>query len=101
MRDRVNINKSMCPYSFNIELNGKVYNIRADYNATGDFFTLTFSHENKVICTEPLVYGVYLFQDIYQPQKYPAINLIPWDESGNKDVVNFETLNETVFLTAG
>ena len=105
MRDRININKSMCPYSFNIVLNEKLYNIRVDYNATGDFFTLTFSRENEIsheietFCTEPLVYGVYLFQDIYQPQKYPAINLIPWDESENKNCVNFETLNETVFLT--
>lgn len=99
MRDRINIKKSMCPYSFSIVLNGRVFNLRMDYNATGDFFTVTVSHKDKIICTEPLVYGIYLFQDIYQPQKYPAINIIPWDESGDKNEVNFETLNETVFLT--
>lgn len=99
MRDRININKTMCPYSFNIVLNYKLYNVRVDYNATGDFFTITLSQNNTVICTEPLVYGVYLFQDIYQPQKYPAINIIPWDESQEKTQVTYETLNETVFLT--
>ena len=89
----------MCPYSFNIVLNNKLYNIRADYNAVGDFFTITLKYKNEIICSEPLVYGVYLFQDIYQPKKYPAINAIPWDESGNNTEVNFETLNETVFIT--
>lgn len=99
MRDRINIKKSMCPYSFNIVLSDVLYNVRVDYNSIGDFFTITLKHNNETICTEPLVYGVYLFQDIYQPEKYPMINLIPWDESEVEDKVNFETLNETVFLT--
>lgn len=99
MRDRIHIKKSMCPYSFNIVLNGKLFGIRVDYNACGDFFTIDLSHEDDLICSEPLIYGVYLFQDIYQPGKYPAINIIPLDESGQKSEVTFETLEETVFLS--
>ena len=99
MRDRINIKKTLCPYSFDMVLNGKIYNIRVDYNATGDFFTITLRRNNEVICSEPLVYGIYLFQDIYQPQIYPAVNIVPWDESGEQTDVNFDTLEETVFLT--
>ena len=99
MRDRIHIKKSMCPYTFNIVLNEKLFNIRADYNKTGDFFTLTISADGNVICTEPLIYGIYLFQDVYQPSKYPALNIIPWDESGQQTKVNFSTFEETVFLT--
>lgn len=99
MRDRINIKKTMCPYTFNIVLSNVLYNIRVDYNATGDFFTITLKNKDEIICSEPLVYGVYLFQDIYQPEKYPLVNLIPFDESGDQTEVNFETLNETVFLT--
>lgn len=99
MRDRINIKKTMCPYSFNIVLTNTLYNVRVDYNATGDFFTITLKHKDEIICSEPLVYGVYLFQDIYQPEKYPLVNIIPFDESNLQTEVNFETLNETVFLT--
>lgn len=97
-RDIININKSHIPYNFNILLAGEWFNIRVDYNKAADLFTLTLKKDDTLICNEPIVYGVPLFKDVFESGKYPALEIIPWDESGKENTVTYENLNNTVFL---
>ena len=99
MRDRIEINKNLIPYTFNILLADHWFELYINYNETGDFFTVTLYKDEELICTEPIVYGVPLFQDLRQPDDYPAIDIVPLDESGESAAVTFSNFNELVFLT--
>lgn len=98
-RDRILINKSLIPYSFDIMLADELFNLTVNYNEKHDFFTVALEKEGVMICEgEPIIYGSPLFGDIYKAGKYPCIDIIPLDESGERDTVTFKTLNESVFL---
>lgn len=99
MRDRIKINKDLVPYSFTILLGDQWYELLVKYNKTSDLFTVTLYKDGELIATEPVIYGVRLFHDVWQPEIYPSIEIIPLDESGQNSTVSFENLGETVFLT--
>lgn len=100
MRNRIEINKSLIPYTFEILLGGELFEIGVDYNNTAELFTLSLSKDGEVVCAgEPVIHGQKLWASVYQPEKYPAVDIVPLDESGNTDKVTFDNLNETVFLT--
>ena len=96
--DTIIINKEIIPYTFNILLADELFNLRIDYNNTADLFTVTLSKDGEIICVEPIVYGVPLFKDLYQPDKYPALEILPIDESGQESKITFDNLGETVLL---
>lgn len=99
-RDRILINKEMVPYSFNISLADELFNVTVNYNKRSDLFVLTLKKNGEIICEgEPIVYGVPLFRDVYKAGEYPALDIIPIDESGEQKTVTFANFNETVFLT--
>lgn len=99
-KDTMEINKDMIPYSFDILLADELFNLTVSHNEKHDIFTFALRKNNEIICEgEPIIYGVPLFQDIYMARKYPAIDIIPIDDSGEQDTVTFENLNETVLLT--
>lgn len=99
-RDRIPINKDLIPYVFTINLFNASYKFEIRYNETADFFTIgLYGDDSKLLCIEPIVYGVALFEQSYQPGIYPAVNIVPLDESGETDVVNWENFGKTVFLT--
>lgn len=99
-RDRILINKDMIPYYFAIPLNSTTYILEIRYNAEADFFTIgLYNNEKKLICIEPLRYGEELFKPQYMAGKYPAISIVPLDESGIAKEITYENFNETVFLT--
>ena len=99
VKDRIEIKKSLIPYSFNIALPDEIFTITINYNENADLFVVALFKDDEMICSgEPIIYGVPLFQDIYKATKYPAINIIPLDESGNMDAVTYDNFNETVFL---
>lgn len=99
-KDRILITKDLIPYSFNILLADELFTVTVNHNEKHDFFTISLEKDEEVVCYgEPIVYGVPLFQDIYEVDKYPALNIIPIDESGEQNTVTFENFNETVFLT--
>lgn len=99
-KDRILITKENVPYNFNISLADELFNIGVSYNEKNDFFTVQLLKDNEILCEgEPIVYGVPLFKDIYISGKYPALNIVPIDESGEQDSVTFENFGETVFLT--
>ncbi len=99
-KDRILITKDLIPYSFDILLADELFTLTVNYNESHDFFTVGLEKDGEVICEgEPIVYGFPLFRDIYIAGKYPSIDIIPIDESGERNSVTFENLNETVFLT--
>lgn len=99
MRDKVEINKELIPYSFNIMLEEDLFELEINYNSSADLFTVSlYRDEMAIIYGEPLVYGVPLFTDVFDPEQYPVIVLIPLDESGQTDVVKWDNFNTTVFL---
>lgn len=99
-RDRIIIEKSIVPCTFDILLGDEVFNLTVNYNAKHDFFTVALEKDGETICEgEPLVYGFPLFHDFYQVDRCPAIDIVPIDESGEQNAVTFKNFGETVFLT--
>lgn len=100
MLDRIEITKSVIPYTFEISLADEIFEITVNYNHSADMFTLSLAKDGETICAgEPIVYGVPLWKDVFVCGKHPEVDIIPLDESGNRNSVTFESLNETVFLT--
>lgn len=97
MRDYIEINKEMIPYQFNILLADNWFELYVNYNKTADLFTVSLYKNDELICTEPLVFGMPLFQDVYQPEKFPSIILVP--HGANETDITYDNLGETVFLT--
>lgn len=95
----IEIDKSLVPYEFTIELDNDEYMLDVRYNETHDFFTIDlYKDGNLVVAGEKLVYGVPLFESTYEPRTHPAQTIIPLDPSGHENTVTWATLNETVFL---
>lgn len=100
MRDRILVEKSMIPYSFDILLGSEWFNLEFHYNKTADLFTVTLSKDEEVLVyDEPVMYGVTMFSDLYQSGIYPMLDIVPWDESKQETAVTWDNFNETVFLT--
>lgn len=99
-KDRISIAKSLVPYTFEIMLGDEMFVLTINYNKKHDFFTVGLEKDGETICEgEPIIYGVPLFKDFYQPSWCPALEIVPIDESGVQNTVTFENLGETVFLT--
>ena len=99
MKDRIEIEKELVPYNFDILLAGENYNLEFFYNTIGDFDTVTLRKEDDVLVyNEPIIYGVELFKNVYVADKFPRLTIIPLDESGTDLVANGTTFNNTVFL---
>ena len=87
------------PYTFNILLGGELFEIGIDYNETYGFFTVTLSKDDETVCDgEKIVYGKPLFEEIFVSEKFPAVDIIPYDISEKADSVTFDNLSETVQL---
>ena len=104
-RDTIEIDASRAPYEFDIVLADEMYKIGVEYNETGNFFTLSLSKMDaesgefvEVCAGEPIVYGVPLWNDVYRSNKFPALTIIPYDESGEANAVTFDNLGRNVFL---
>ena len=104
-RDIIEIDKSVIPYEFNIVLADETFLIGVNYNETAQLFTLDLSKLDEetgkfvTLCKgEPIIYGKPLWEDVFINEKYPAVVIVPYDESGENNAVTFDNLNETVFL---
>lgn len=99
MMNRIEIEKSLIPYEFEIALSGDVWKIGVSYNKTADIFTLSVSKDGELkLAGEPLVYNVPLFVDTYMVDRMPNLTIRPVDESGQCTNVTWENFGETVFL---
>ena len=105
-RDIIEIDTSSIPYDFEIVLADETFKIGVNYNETADLFTLSLAKldedtgEFTEVCAgEPIIYGKPLWNDVFISGKYPALVIVPYDESGENNAVTFDNLNSTVFLT--
>lgn len=100
MRDRIIVKKEQIPYGFYISLGNEKFNLRFAYNQQADLFTVTLYRDGTALCyDEPIIYGVALFRDLYEAGKFPAVDIVPLDESGQENEVTWDNFGETVFLT--
>lgn len=101
MRSRIAIDKDKVPYQFQIQLGGKRYGMEIQYNPVGQFFTCTLYDANGAILIygEPLIYGNPMFSFLNRGITFPAIDLVPLDESDTEIAVTWDNLGETVLLT--
>lgn len=104
--DIIEINKNLIPYEFEILLSDETFKIGVNYNEVADIFVLDLAKRNEdtgefedVCIGEPVMYGVPLWQDVFASGRYPALTIIPLDESEETNAVTFDTLGRTVFLT--
>lgn len=99
MRDHIEIKKELLPYQFNILLAGQWFELYVSYNKSAEMFTVGLYKDGVLIATEPLVLGMPLFRDVYQPKRFPAVEMVPYDSSGLAEKVTYDNLGESVFLT--
>lgn len=100
MKDRIIVKKDLIPYGFDIALGKDKFNMRFAYNQGADLFTVTLYRDGILLCNaEPIIYGVPLFRDIYVGGVFPALDIVPLDESGQEQEVTWGNFGETVFLT--
>ena len=100
MRDFIEIVKSEIPCSFDIVLGAEEFNMEIKYNKQADLFTCTLSKDGKVLVhDEPMIYGTPLFKDVYDAATFPALDIVPYDESGKSETVTFENFGTSVLLT--
>ncbi len=100
MRDRIKIKKEMIPYSFDISFGMEKFNLEFDYNKKADLFTVSLKRNGTLLCkNEPIIYGVPLFQDVYEAGIFPILSIVAFDESGMETEVTYDNFMKTVFLT--
>ncbi len=94
----IEINKALIPYNFNIALGGELFDLRVDYNYTGEFFTIELSKNGETLCAgEPIIYGKPLFSDV-RNSMFPKLNIIPLDPSDYYNAISFDNLCDNVLL---
>ena len=100
MRDKIIVKKELIPYGFHIALGKDKFNMRFAYNQQADLFTVSLYRDGILLCVdEPIIYGVPLFRDVYESGKFPVLDIVPVDESGQEQEVTWKNFGETVFLT--
>jgi hypothetical protein len=100
MRDKIEIKKSQIPYRFSIPLHSTRFMLEIRYNGEIDLFTIgLYDGDGNLLCFEPIIYGAELFRQHYKAGIYPAMCIVPLDESGANTAVTWDNFNETVFLT--
>ena len=94
----MDINKDLIPYSFDLELSGKLYTFEIRYNKEYDFFTYDLSVQGEIILDGiKIMYGRNLFEG-YGHLDTPREFIMPLQESDSIDRITFENLNENVFI---
>ncbi|MCG7318005.1 phage baseplate plug family protein [Brevibacillus laterosporus] len=94
----IEIEKEQIPYRFEIALPDTVFTFEVHWNSEYDFFTVDLERDGEVLATgNKIVYGVPLFSSSVN-DRFPRVEILPYDESGSTQVVTWATLSETVFL---
>ena len=97
--DVLEVQKELLPYSCNIVLEGELFELHFNYNATADLFTVDLYKDGELICAgEPIIYGIPLWTDVYKAGLFPGIEITPKDPSGESNTVTYDNLGETVLL---
>lgn len=93
------VSKELLPYRCDIVLGGEPFELHFSYNATAELFTVELYKDGELICAgEPIMYGIPLWCDVYQADRFPSVAIIPLDLSGEAHTVTYDNLGETVQL---
>lgn len=100
MRDRIPVNLAAVPYRANVVLGTEAFAVEVHYNSRLDGYVVHLYRGGALVCGgEPVVYGRPLWADVYEPGLYPALRIVPLDESGTADAATKATFGKLVFLT--
>lgn len=100
MRDKILIEKSLIPYSFDILLGAEWFNLAIKWNEKAELFTITLSKDETVLVyDEPIIYGSTLFSSEYLSGVFPMLEMQAWDEAHLENEVTYDNFGVTVFLT--
>ena len=98
-KDRILIEKSLIPYRFTIALTDVSHTLEIRYNSEADLFVIVlYDTDGNMLTIEPVIYGSEMFAQQYRAGIYPAVSIVPLDESGEETAVTWDNFNETVFL---
>ena len=93
----IDINKDLCPYQFDIQLEGTTYTMEIRYNNEFDYFTVDLLvGEETIINGEKILYGRELFQS-HKHLNVPS-DIVVFDASDEQTRAGYDQLGETVFL---
>ena len=93
----IDINKDLCPYQFDIQLDGTTYTMEIRYNNEFDYFTVDLLiGEETIINGEKILYGRELFQS-HKHLNVPS-DIVVFDASDEQTRAGYDQLGETVFL---
>ncbi len=88
------------PYRANIVLGAEAFAVEVHYNSRLDGYVVHLYRGEMLVCGgELVVYGRPLWADVYEPGLYPALRIVPLDESGTADAATKATFGRLVFLT--
>ena len=93
----IDINKDLCPYQFDVQLDGTTYTMEIRYNNEFDYFTVDLSvGEETIINGEKILYGRELFQS-HKHLNVPS-DIVVFDASDEQIRAGYDQLGETVFF---
>ncbi|MBA7490428.1 hypothetical protein ES702_00966 [subsurface metagenome] len=94
----IEIEKDRIPYEFEMEFDGEIFQFEILYNTYGDYFTANlYKNHDPVIIDEKIVLHQPLFDGL-EHLDIPMIIVIPYDTTESALRINYENLNEDVFL---
>lgn len=97
----IEIEKELIPYSFEIDIDDKEYEIEVNYNERFDFFTVDLYKEGvPLVVGEKLVFNRPLFDGLANVD-LPQTKIIPRDRAGEVNRITYDNMESTVFLYVG
>lgn len=100
MRNRIEFNKSLVPYTIQIPLGSNIYHLYFQYNRVGDFYTVAlYDNDGNLLCGDTKInYGIALLEQEHRDH-FPPVSIVPIDESDTTFEANKDTMGVKVFLT--
>jgi len=103
--DIIDIDKTIVPYTFDINLSNRIYTININYNVLFDFFTADLLLNGAVLVKdEKIVLNQFLFREIAEDSEHNLDPNFPTElfyigtTDNNIKRVSFSNLGDTVFL---
>lgn len=101
----IDIDKTMVPYKFDINLSNRIYTFIINYNVMFDFFTADLLLNGTILVkSEKLVLNQFLFREIAEDSEhnidpnFPTELLFVGTTDNTIKRVSYENIGDTVFL---